>query len=294
MTDRRTSAVTFRVRPTRPSVLVALLGAAAVVSGFVAPASATPPSQADKVTICHRTNSVTNPYTLNTVDVASVNGVDDDHGQGDHYVLHIGPVFDPAKQYQPPMKGDEWGDIIPPVEGVHLGLNWDAAGQAIWSNGCTPVTPPTTTATEPTTTTTEPSTTTTEPSTTTTEPSTTSTTEPSTTSTTEPSTTTATEPTTETPGTGATVPSSTTTQPVVPGETPEEGATVAPTTPKAPAQPEVGAVQGNAVPQAHTDGADLVGSSGGWTGLQSTLVGAGLLMVAAGGLMSVRREQADR
>jgi hypothetical protein len=55
----------------------------------------------------------------------------------------------------------------------------------------------------------------------------------------------------------------------------------------------VGAVQENAVPQAHTDGADLLSPAGRWTGLQSTLVGAGLLMVAAGGLMSVRREQAD-
>jgi hypothetical protein len=62
-----------------------------------------------------------------------------------------------------------------------------------------------------------------------------------------------------------------------------------PTTPAA--EPEVGAVQENAVPQAHTDGADLFGQGAGWTALQSTLVGAGLLMLAASGLLSVRRER---
>ena len=55
--------------------------------------------------------------------------------QGGH-LNHTGPVF-PA---------DDWGDIIPPYtytdqsgnEAVFPGRNWDAAGQAIWQNGCDP------------------------------------------------------------------------------------------------------------------------------------------------------------
>jgi hypothetical protein len=77
-------------------------------------------------------------------------------------------------------------------------------------------------------------------------------------------------------------------------EPPDEAATVAPTIPvqdePSAGAPEVGAIEENAVPQAQTDGADLVQGAG-WTALQSTLVGAGLLLLAAGGLLSVRRER---
>jgi hypothetical protein len=259
--------------------MVALLGLVAILVGFIAPAAATPPGDnGHKVTICHRTNSVTNPYTVNTVDLASVDGdAGNDHGQGDHYLNHVGPLFDPEAEYSPPMKGDEWGDIIPPVPDVHEGLNWSTAGQAIWENGCNLVVP---TRTEPTT-----ETPTTEPSTETptTEPTTeTPTTEPTTeTPTTEPST-----GATETPSTGATDTPSTgaTTTP----EEPETGATVPEaTTPAAEVTPEGGALTENAVPRAATDGADLVGA--GWTPLQSLLTGSELLLLLASGLMSARR-----
>jgi hypothetical protein len=64
-----------------------------------------------------------------------------------------------------------------------------------------------------------------------------------------------------------------------------------PTTPAAPAgaQPEVGAVNENVVPQAATDGADLMGAGRGWGGLRYGLVGCGALLLLAAGLLSVRR-----
>jgi hypothetical protein len=85
-----------------------------------------------KVTICHRTDSVTNPYTRNSVDISSVDGNGgNDNGQGDHLLNHTGPVFNSSMT-----KDDTWGDIIPPVAGVEDGLNWNAEGMAIWNNDC--------------------------------------------------------------------------------------------------------------------------------------------------------------
>ena len=110
-------------------------------------------SEAAKITICHRTNAVNNPYVVITVDTSAADGdLGNDNGQGDHYAEHLGPVFDPDADYQPPFNGDEWGDIIPPIAGVHLGLNWTDAGQAIWKSDCAPVKPepnPSETVTEP-------------------------------------------------------------------------------------------------------------------------------------------------
>ncbi len=140
------------------------------------------PGNADNVTICHRTNSVTNPYVVITVDPDAVDGnLGNDNGKGDHYLEHGGPVFDPTAEYPPPMSDDDWGDIIPPIQGVHDGLNWTAEGMAIYENDCKVPGPVTSSApassTKPVTT--QPSTTkpvTTQPSTTkpvTTQPSTT-------------------------------------------------------------------------------------------------------------------------
>jgi hypothetical protein len=89
-----------------------------------------------KITICHRTNSVTNPYTSDTVSYDAATGaMGNDNGNGDH-TTHTGGVFDSSVTYPTPHNGDQWGDIIPPIPGVYAGYNWSAAGQAIFANGC--------------------------------------------------------------------------------------------------------------------------------------------------------------
>lgn len=101
-----------------------------------------------KVTLCHRTNSETNPYVRITV---SINSVVKGHGHDGHG----GPIF------QAGMKSakQKWGDIIPsftyPTKGgdtaTYGGKNWPA-GQAILDAGCAVETEPTTTtSTTPTT-----------------------------------------------------------------------------------------------------------------------------------------------
>lgn len=98
----------------------------------------TPPSPTEpvnKITICHATNSDTNPYTVNTpnADAVGVGG-----GNGDH-ATHTGPVWNPTLKDQQ----ISWGDIIPPFtdeQGRSFdGLNWDVAGQAIYANDCSNV-----------------------------------------------------------------------------------------------------------------------------------------------------------
>ena len=74
-----------------------------------------------KVDICHATSSDSNPYVSISVAEDSVDGDGgNDNGQGDHYSGHP-------------------RDIIPPISGIHGGLNWTTEGQAIWNNGCNPV-----------------------------------------------------------------------------------------------------------------------------------------------------------
>lgn len=178
-----------------------------LVCVLATPAAATPQN---KVTICHATSSVNNPYVQNTV---NENAIVKPNGHG----THTGPVF--------PQRG--WGDIIPSYEynndhggtSIYPGLNWTTDGQAVWNAGCLvvitepPVPPETTTTTSQpevttttsgsTTTTAQPGTTTTQPggSTTTTPGSTTTTAKPSGTTTTNAGSTTTTLPPTTTPTT---------------------------------------------------------------------------------------------
>ena len=95
-------------------------------------------SEDHKVTICHSTNSATNPYVRITVDKNAVDGVSG-NSQGnphDHYGEHQGPVAtSEAVAAQLKSEKTKWGDIIPPVA-PHNGYNWTAEGRAIYDNGC--------------------------------------------------------------------------------------------------------------------------------------------------------------
>ncbi len=88
-----------------------------------------------RVTICHRTHAVTNPYRLITVNANAADGVgNSDHtGHDDAYESDgtVYPIFDPTVSY--PSNQKHWGDIIPPVRNS-LGLNWTEPGaQEIYS-----------------------------------------------------------------------------------------------------------------------------------------------------------------
>lgn len=86
-----------------------------------------------KVTICHRTDSYSNPYVVNTPDISSSG-----HLTGGHDTEHEGPLW-----YAEIPQGTEWGDIIPPYTYTdddgnvfnYPGQNWTAEGQAIWESG---------------------------------------------------------------------------------------------------------------------------------------------------------------
>lgn len=108
--------MTFSLRRTS-NALVALVAVAAGLAVISEPASAAPE---EKVTICHRTKSRTNPYNQQAVAKSSaVEG----------HASHDGPIFGPDV--------DDWGDIIPPIRpGLPNGLNWNAAGRDILENGC--------------------------------------------------------------------------------------------------------------------------------------------------------------
>jgi uncharacterized repeat protein (TIGR01451 family) len=112
--------------------LSALLGAVALTFSVATTALATAPT-GHQVTICHATDSDTNQYNTETVDIGSSGILQGGHSD------HLGPAWNPTLKDL----HIQWGDIIPPYdytndEGTfHFdGLNWDAAGQAIYSHGC--------------------------------------------------------------------------------------------------------------------------------------------------------------
>lgn len=109
--------------------------ASALIVGLVAIPSVAFATKGQDVTLCHRTDSVTNPYVEITINSKGLEG----------HSGHTGPLVTTTDQAQK-LKDDKtkWGDIIPPV-GDFDGLNWTKDGQAILDNGCKlvePVTPP--------------------------------------------------------------------------------------------------------------------------------------------------------
>lgn len=103
-----------------------LLGAAILIPST---ALATKPAPEHQVAICHATNSDTNPYVRDTVDIASSGYLKAGHSG------HTGPVWAANLKSQ----HVKWGDIIPSYTyGTfkYAGLNWTTAGQAIWNSGC--------------------------------------------------------------------------------------------------------------------------------------------------------------
>lgn len=98
----------------------------------------TPCGEEEKVSICHRSNSATNPYQFITVSRSAVDGIAGNSGQTpDHYGEHQGPIAS-SEAVANQLKDDkiEWGDIIPPVSGAHSGYNYTVVGQAMLANGC--------------------------------------------------------------------------------------------------------------------------------------------------------------
>lgn len=119
---------------------VGVIGGAALLLSFICVSVAGAAPDSHKVTLCHATDSASNPYVAVTVDYHSVtNG-----GHGNH----DGPVFsaDLAQHAK-------WGDIIPAFDfgpdARYAGLNWTADTQAALDNGCVVGPTPTTTTTGP-------------------------------------------------------------------------------------------------------------------------------------------------
>ncbi|MEW6225228.1 MAG: hypothetical protein AB1627_11425 [Chloroflexota bacterium] len=129
-TQRQEPSVNLVARPRilgQAALASLVVGAALVVPSA---AFATQPAPDHKVTICHRTNSDTNPYVVIDVDIASSG-----HLQGGHDTQHEGPIWVLGLKDQ----HIEWGDIIPPytyLEFSYPGQNWTAEGQATWADGC--------------------------------------------------------------------------------------------------------------------------------------------------------------
>ena len=80
---------------------IGLVGALGISTFMVLPGVSASPS--DKVTICHATSSVSNPYIVNTISTSSVDEKGNKYlnGHGDH----IGPVYEEGMT-------SGWGDIM--------------------------------------------------------------------------------------------------------------------------------------------------------------------------------------
>ena len=125
------------------SSLVAI--SAASFATFNGAAHGAPPTSSggsyvgDRVTICHRTNAINNPYVKITVDPDAIMH----EGHGPNNSLHnIGTgVFDPDFDY--PNNAKNWNDIIPPFDYTYNGVaetfpgyNYSGRGLLIYENDC--------------------------------------------------------------------------------------------------------------------------------------------------------------
>lgn len=144
---------------------VAVVAVTGVLIALGVDAAWAAPRLPDSIAICHRTNSVTNPYRMITVAKSSLIGplnprdpssplqTSNDHAGYQHNGydnsgLDLYPdsagypnVFTPGTDYTNP-KQKVWEDIIPPftvavtsgslVQGSYAGLNWTDEGQAIY------------------------------------------------------------------------------------------------------------------------------------------------------------------
>lgn len=113
------------------AVPVVALATIAVVTAQSSALTA-PTGVVDKVWICHANSSDTNQYVANQ---PAASGTVDGHAG------HTGPVWSAGLKAQ----HISWGDIIPPFDygdpqnpSHFAGLNWNAAGQAIYANDCDP------------------------------------------------------------------------------------------------------------------------------------------------------------
>ena len=82
------------------------------------------PESGPTVVICHATNPETNPYNQIEVSQSAV----DDRGHANH----TGPVWYPGAK----AAEVRWGDVIPPIDGVTLGLNWPEGESTFVIEGC--------------------------------------------------------------------------------------------------------------------------------------------------------------
>jgi hypothetical protein len=126
-----------RPRSKFAAIMLGVALAAGVLAITTSAGGLVPPGDGivSSVEICHATRSNSNPYVIN--EPAADGNVSGHAG-------HTGQVWEDVT---PTLKqqGIQWGDIIPPFNydgGSFAGLNWDAAGQAIYANDCEPVEPP--------------------------------------------------------------------------------------------------------------------------------------------------------
>ena len=84
-----------------------------------------------KITICHATDSATNPYVKITVDTHAV--VMAGHGGHDDGVV----ATSTAKAQELKDAHTKWGDVIPAIPDQNFaGVNWNDAGKALFNHGC--------------------------------------------------------------------------------------------------------------------------------------------------------------